>query len=180
MSLSDLASLGSFISGFAVLVSLIFLYFQLRQVNAQVAQTERNQRALMNQGIINRGSEDISFLAQPHILEVTSRVLAGDTKFTPIELNQLRLVMRKIVIGAQDAYVQSRAGLTDQAIFDNALRALKFFMGQPVYRALWRANRDYLADEFVSVVDRLIETLPLTKPLDQIGRYESELAEVLR
>ena len=37
MSLSDLASLGSFVSGFAVLASLIFVGFQLRQ-NARAVQ----------------------------------------------------------------------------------------------------------------------------------------------
>jgi hypothetical protein len=43
MSLSDLASLGSFASGLAVTVTLIFLVIQTRQAN-------RNQRALMQQG----------------------------------------------------------------------------------------------------------------------------------
>jgi hypothetical protein len=38
----------------AVLVTLGYLAMQLRQA-------ERNQRALMNQGVINRGSEDIAF-----------------------------------------------------------------------------------------------------------------------
>jgi hypothetical protein len=47
MSLSDLAALGSFVSGVAVLVSLVFLYFQLRQVGAQVQQAERNQQAMI-------------------------------------------------------------------------------------------------------------------------------------
>jgi hypothetical protein len=37
MSLSDLASLGSFVSGFAVLISLIYLSLQVRQ-------TKRNQQ----------------------------------------------------------------------------------------------------------------------------------------
>jgi hypothetical protein len=36
MTLSDLAALGSFVSGLAVLVSLIFLWFQLRQMNEQI------------------------------------------------------------------------------------------------------------------------------------------------
>lgn len=49
MSLSDLAALGSFISGLGVLVSLVFLYFQLRQIGVQVKQTEKNQRALISQ-----------------------------------------------------------------------------------------------------------------------------------
>lgn len=49
MSLSDLASLGSFISALAVLISLIFLYFQLRQLAVQVKQAEKNQQAAIQQ-----------------------------------------------------------------------------------------------------------------------------------
>ena len=43
MSLSDLAALGSFISGVAVVVTLVFLLVQMRQTN-------RNQKSLMQQG----------------------------------------------------------------------------------------------------------------------------------
>ena len=55
MSLSDLASLGSFVSGLAVLISLVLLFFQLRQLNQQVRQTERNQQASIRHGRITRG-----------------------------------------------------------------------------------------------------------------------------
>jgi hypothetical protein len=50
MSLSALAEIGSFISGVAILSSLIFLYFQLRQINHQVKQAEKNQRSAIRQG----------------------------------------------------------------------------------------------------------------------------------
>jgi len=43
MSLSDLASIGSFVSGVAVVVTLALLLIQTRQAN-------RNQKALMQQG----------------------------------------------------------------------------------------------------------------------------------
>ena len=49
MSLSELAEIGSFISGVAVLTSLIFLYFQLRQINQQVKQAEKNQQSAIRQ-----------------------------------------------------------------------------------------------------------------------------------
>jgi len=49
MTLSDLAALGSFVSGVAILVSLVFLYFQLRQVYAQIRLAERNQQATIQQ-----------------------------------------------------------------------------------------------------------------------------------
>ena len=43
MSLSDLAAIGSFVSGIAVFFSFFFLALQLRQAN-------RDQKALMQQG----------------------------------------------------------------------------------------------------------------------------------
>ena len=52
MLLNDLASIGSFTSGVAVLISLVFLCFQLRQVNAQVVLAEKNQ-PLVRQGRTN-------------------------------------------------------------------------------------------------------------------------------
>src|SRR5215469_1497977 len=54
MPLSDLASLGSFVSGVAVLISLVFLYFQVRQVTAQVRQAERNQQASIRHTRVSR------------------------------------------------------------------------------------------------------------------------------
>src|SRR5215469_4320936 len=49
MSLSDLASLGSFVSGVAVLASLVLLFFQMRQMTEQVRQAEKNQQAAVQQ-----------------------------------------------------------------------------------------------------------------------------------
>ena len=59
MPLSDLAAIGSFVSGAAVLVSLVFLYFQLGQVRKQIALAEKNQRAIMQQGRAARSAENI-------------------------------------------------------------------------------------------------------------------------
>jgi hypothetical protein len=47
MSLLDLASIGSFVSGVSVLVSLVFLYFQLRKVNEQVTLNTKHTQALV-------------------------------------------------------------------------------------------------------------------------------------
>jgi len=55
-----------------------------------------------------------------------------------------------------------------------------FTAPQPVYRALWKANRDFLADEFASFVDTLIESIPLSVPNDQVARFNAELAKIQR
>src|SRR5215472_11229819 len=67
MSLSDLASLGSFVSGAAVLASLVFLFFQMRQMTEQVRQTERNQRATINQERIAQYSDRLLRWSEPSL-----------------------------------------------------------------------------------------------------------------
>lgn len=61
MTLSDLASLGSFISGIAVLVSLIYLALQVRQA-------EKNQRAIIHQGRVEQSADRLLRLMDPELL----------------------------------------------------------------------------------------------------------------
>src|SRR5215471_13499396 len=109
MSLSDLASLGSFVSGVAVLASLVFLFFQMRQMTEQVRQSERNQRALMNQGYIARVTENVRWIAEPGNAELLVRIVAGETAFESLELLRLRVQFRNAALIVQDVYVQHQS-----------------------------------------------------------------------
>ena len=53
MDVTDIASIGSLISGLAVLISLVYLSLQVRQA-------ELNQRAVVNQGLIGRMVDNVS------------------------------------------------------------------------------------------------------------------------
>src|SRR5476651_959775 len=113
MTLSDLSSIIGVISGLAVLASLVYLSLQVRQ-------TERNQRALMNQGVINRISENLRWSTEPHIVELLTSVEAGKTQFTAEELFKLRFRLRNLLLNSQDVYVQHKNGLLDQITLDNS------------------------------------------------------------
>ena len=76
MILTNLAAIGSFISGVAVVVTLIFLLLQMRQANL-------NQRALMQQGRVARTNETMLRLTEPHMLEIIMRGGAGDLTMSP-------------------------------------------------------------------------------------------------
>ncbi|HXQ15465.1 MAG TPA: hypothetical protein VN814_12660 [Caulobacteraceae bacterium] len=180
MSLSDLAALGSFVSGFAVLVSLVFLYFQLRQLNMQVLQAETNQRALLNQGVASRTIDGLKWGSEPIMNELNSRMFAGDTKFSAPELRQLRLYLRVRLTGVQDNYVQLRSGLIDQLTFDNVLEGAKGILSQRVFRAVWLDSRLGYAPEWRDYVDRLIAELPLAEPIDAVAQFEASLADVVK
>jgi hypothetical protein len=178
MSLSDLASLGSFASGAAVLISLIFLYFQLRQLNAQVLQAERNQRSLLNQGVATRTIDSLWRGSEPIISELNARIIAGDTKFSATELGQLRIYLRMRLTTLQDGYVQLRSGLIDQLTFDNVVAGTKPLLSQRVFRAIWLNHRLSFGPEWQAYVDELIAEIPLAAPIDAVAQFEARLADV--
>jgi hypothetical protein len=178
MSLSDLASIGSLVSGLAVLASLIFLYFQLRQVNEQVRQAEKNQRALMNQGAITRVVDTLKWAPLSDGIDLRVQVNAGKTDFSAEEIFHLARWLRMMLLNGQDAYVQHKSGLADQITFDTSMNQIHTMMAQPVYRTLWMIRRTSFAPEWMAYVDQLIKITPLAKPHDDVALYEAAFAKM--
>lgn len=173
MSLSDLASLGSFVSAFAVLASLVYLALQVRQA-------EKNQRAVLNQGYITRVTDYIRWYAESPINELRARVVAGDTSFTAEELLRLAMAFRVTLLSAQDAYLQHKVALVDAITLDNSMRILKnVWLIQPVYRALWLEQAPSIAPEFVAVINAALRDVPLAKASDQVAHFQANLASVV-
>jgi hypothetical protein len=173
MTLSDIASIGSLVSGIAVLVSLIYLALQVRQA-------ERNQRAVLNQGYITRFADYLRWYAEPPINELRARVIAGDTAFTAEELLRLQLAFRVTLLSAQDAYLQHKAGLLDEMTLDNSLLNVRNgWLSQPVYRALWLQQAPTIAPEFAAVLETMLRETPVTKPSDIVSVFHANLAKIV-
>ena len=172
MSLSDLSSIGALVGGIAVLVSLVYLALQVRQ-------TEKYQRALINQGATTQSRGSIQAFAEPGIAALVSRVVAGERDFTAPELVQMSMVLRLTLISMQDALFQHHEGLIDEGTLDNGFRASGSILAQPVFRALWLEGRGTYVPEFASRVDKLIADRPVAKPVDAITRFQANLAKVI-
>lgn len=162
MTLSDLAAIGSFVSGLAVLVSLVFLYFQLRQVTAQVVQTEKNQRALMSQGVIDRSVSMNCWISDHSALMVKADTDAD--KLTDEEVFALSGIVRNILLNFQDYHLQRKMGLADESTYNNALGSVRFFFAMPAFRALYTIRRNSYAPELTVLIDQMIKSLPLQPP----------------
>ncbi len=171
MTLSDIASIGSFISSIAVCGSLIYLALQVRQ-------SDRNQRSQMVQGISGRGANIVMFLAQPHISVLLGRMTQGETDFSQAEMMQLNLVLRLVLGDVGEVYFQHKAGLTDELAFDGATSRARIFLGFALMRVLWRGMRPTFPAEMARVVDGLIDGLPLTAPTDLPAILKHGLAQL--
>ena len=173
MSLSDLAALGSFVSGVAILVSLIYVALQLRQA-------AKHQRALMNQGYLARATDNMRWLAEPANAELRARLVAGETAFTAVELYRLQTMFRSFVLNTLDAYLQHQSGLLDTMIFDNSTLGFRGnVLSQPVFRAIWMDTAQIIAPEFRAMVETMLAEVPLAKPVDAVAQFKANLAKVV-
>jgi hypothetical protein len=161
MSLSDLAALGSFISGFAVLISLIFLYFQLRQIGQQVAQAERNQQASIQQTRTNRLVDlYLRAAADSSLSEAIGRALAGSDDLTANQWRQFIAFSRASFLSGEDAFYQRKHGLMQEDAFENLVGYTKTTLVQPAVRLAWRRLRSNFGREFVAFFDKSIVEIP--------------------
>jgi len=142
MSLSDLAAVGSFINGVAVLASLIFVGFQLRQntraVRAGASQAHSQNWQQITMPVIEsgdfvriwrRGLDDIECLTDDE--RIRFYAFAGAT---------LRFF--------EGARLQWRHGQLDSEHWHNVEKTAIDFASTSGFRAYWTARHHWLSPEF--------------------------------
>jgi hypothetical protein len=173
MSLSDLASLGSFVSGIAVLVSLIYLSLQVRQ-------TEKNQKAIVQQGRIARSSDQLFRLADPLLTRVWLKGLQASDDMTEEESFQFVLVATAVLRSSEDVFFQHSLGLLDQASLNNQLAPLRGVLSTRSGAALWKVIRPTFDPEFALRVDPLVPAELGVGQYGIIAAWKAELAGMAR
>ena len=179
MSLSDLASLGSFVSGLAVFASLAFLYFQLRQLSAQAAQTEKNQRAIIHQGRIAQSSDRLLRWAEPTLARAFFKGLTGTEPSTEqLDFNQFLLLSGAILRSVEDVYFQRDLGLVDEPALQNQLSSLRTILRTARGKALWRVLKANYDAHFVERVDAIEASLPVSE-VSAFEAFQDELSKII-
>jgi hypothetical protein len=178
MSLSDLASLGNLIAGFAVLVSLIFLYFQ--QLNQQVLQTERNQRSVIQTGRATRLIDTLYRRLDPHLLDVTFRGNKGDTSMPPDEIHAYLQMSYATFLAFEDTWLQARAGTIDPDAWETAVGRLKRILAIPGVRVAWKTWRLSFGDGFAKAIDQIVAEARSSNWKELSTSWVSDVAEETR
>jgi hypothetical protein len=147
MSLSDLASLGSFISGLAVLASLIFVGVQIRQnARAVQASTSLGHTSAYNQ-LVSPVISQADFarvwrigLADPNALNDDERlrfIVYCSTMFRLFEAQRLQWQLKQL-----------------STVHWNFIDAqLRGFIGHPGIKMFWKLRRQTHSDDFAEWVD---------------------------
>jgi len=148
MSLSVLASLGSFVSGFAVLISLIYLALQVRQ-------TERNQQISIRHSRGTRIVELHLALADAAMADAWLHGSVSPQELTQTELSQFINLCRALFFHFEDSFYQRQEGLLNDAAFETVVAGVRLSARSPGWRAAWRIARANFGGRFLAFMDEV-------------------------
>lgn len=175
MSLSDLASIATVISGIAVVASLIYLAQQTRQ-------NTKHTRALIQQGrsqqIIEEGR---TFATDTALREIALRGDSADPALNSDELMAYIPFVMSQMISTEDQYYQYRAGLVAEERWAGTMEWLRTTRAVwPGFRASWTLVRGVFGAQFRALVDDVLREVNTPQPPDLSPIWHALAAEERR
>jgi hypothetical protein len=169
MTFSDIASLGSLISGTAVLISLVYL-------SLQVKQAERNQQAAIRQGRIGRVVDIMLTAAEPSVSEAFVKAMQGSDDISAVQFNQFMICTRASFFNMEDGFYQHKDGLLNDGAFDNMVVSIRSIFGSPAHRVAWKSLTIHFAAEFVAFMDKLLAEASVRPSVDAVAKFKIDFS----
>lgn len=172
MSLSDLAALGSFISGIAVFFSFVFLALQLKQAN-------RNQKALMQQGRTARNVDILLKIADPATSETIAAASSNFATLSDERIWSFYGFAAAVFWSYEDSFLQFEAKTLDASSWESDVATLKRLIASPSYRSVWKMARDGMSGNYRDYIDRLMVEVPSDTSRTLTDQFRTYMAEEL-
>ena len=161
MSFADLASLGSFVSGIGVLVSLIYLSLQIRQ-------NTRAVRSQIHQHIADSWLS-LGVLLADHSREFTAALKAGEKVFADKPDDEKFAFLVCIFVffkHFENMYLQYQEGLIARENWDAWTSQMFMYWHMPAVQTFWKSRRLTFSPEFRRFIEESPESsIPSTLEL---------------
>lgn len=174
MTLEQISYLSQTIAATAVVVSLIYLAIQVRQ-------TERNQRAMMQQARTDRGMVLAASMDAPHFANIWVKVTSDDPDLTPMDVSVLTSFLRRWALNLLDAHAQHAMSLLSDQALERTCAAARWGFAHPIARAVWTAavNPTFTADDATIFEALAIDGVPLVADIDVLALTKAAREKLL-
>ena len=159
MTLENLANIGEFVGGIAVIISLLYLALQIRQ-NSKIV------RAAAYQSFNEANARVLHTMAQgPPAAETMTKGLADIRSLSPAESFQFITLVVSLLQSFQTAYFQHRDGLLPDDLWRNHRAVGRWWLANPGIRSAMKLigptfDRDFLDEIAPQASTRSTEDLP--------------------
>ena len=164
MTLERISYLSQTIAAIAVVFSLVYLAIQVRQ-------TERNQRAMMQQARTDRGMVLAASMDTPHFASIWVKVTSDDPDLTPLDVSVLTSFLRRWALNLLDDDAHHAMELLSDQALERTCAAARWGFAHPNARAVWTATvRATFTIQDVAVFEALaINGVPLVAASDSVA-----------
>ena len=171
MTLADLSSIGSFVSGIAVVVSLVYLALQIRQ-------NTKHSQALIQQGRAARIADTALRLAELRADDGLNGCFEGVARSSEKDVARFLMAARAVFISAEDSFFQGADGLLGPIAFESFKASLRAGMGSPGLAAAWLLTRDMYEPGFQAFMDEINGDLNRTGISRSTDAWQAALASL--
>ena len=123
----------------------------------QIQQNTRTVRASTGHAITKQSNEiNLRLGLDPAAIDLLMRGARSHNDLEPQERARYTLLMRAVIGNYQDMYVQFRAGMCDDEMWEVMKLALGQSVSAPSFASFWERNRELFDSGFRSEVDALL------------------------
>jgi len=150
MDMQTLGNLGDFISSIAVLVTLVYLAIQTKQmVNTGQQQSHSD--------ILARRQELMLRLMERDFIEVYGKACTRQP-LDALDAQRFTSFAISFLSHTQDTYIQFKAGLIDEQVWDAESSIMAVSFTQPGFLDWWEHGQQFLIPEFARVIEKVRTT----------------------
>jgi len=160
MNWEAIGAISEMIGALAVVVSLIYLAFQIRQNTNQLEHNERASiAASASVSATNYRENRVHIYASSELAEILMKGSANPESLNEVDRLRFRLLISNFVDANWDMYVQSVAtGFSPEVWSAHGSKVLGRVLDTPGGRWFWRNFREEYSKEFCLEVDRILDS----------------------
>ena len=152
MDLNELANLGEFIGGIAVVFSLVFVGLQIRQNTKSVQAQSELSLSYKFADVHGRANDN------PDLSRLYDEALIDPEALSDEDVRRLRWFIAEIFCVYDGAYHLFKRGQISEASWRVKISSIKAMIGNPVLKEWWDGRMTPLSTEFVDYVNEYSPT----------------------
>jgi hypothetical protein len=167
--LDDLGNIGDFLGGIGVVVTLIYLAFQVRQNSSQLAQNTKAVQANAYQAVTqNHTSYNEWFVVHRELAELMVRAISDPSSLDEVDRLRLSGLSSAMFRNFENLHEQFRSGLVTEEQWSGWSKLLTGMLTRnPVHHSFWSQGGSSLhTPDFQDYIDRLFSSIHQTHDLD--------------
>ena len=153
MGIQELGSIGEFIASIGVLITLIFLAFQMRQ--------NTNALKLNTAGSVTEELQQVfSLLASTPELAEIFVTAAREPTLQGAERVRFNTFIHNLVRVYENAFLQWRAGVIDPAHWEGMARMMIDVTSMAAFQTYWQDRKHWVSDDFQEYMESEVVSAP--------------------